>query len=235
MLENRLTPATIWVTTNADNVANPPAGSLRAAVAAANNGDTIEFNTSIGNWTSNTITLAGPISLGSNFSTNVTIDGTNQSITVSGGGSFQIFQLVNASSWTINNLTLFNGYVLNGNGGAVFIHKGSSATFNSDNFAYNMAATNNANGNGGAIGNSGYLTVDECNFGDNTAEQFGGAIESASGVAGGSGTLTVSNSNFDANSGTVGGGAIYTSDPTTLTSDNFGLNSPNKTSGKGAR
>ena len=176
MLEDRLTPATIWVTTNADNVANPPAGSLRAAVAAANNGDTIEFNTSIGNWTSNTITLAGPITLGSNFSTNVTIDGTNQSITVSGGGSFQIFQLVNASTWTINNLTLFNGYVLNGNGGAVVIPKGSSATFNSDNFAFNMAATNNANGNGGAIANSGYLTVDECNFGDNTAESFGGAI-----------------------------------------------------------
>ena len=64
----------ITVTTNADNVATPPAGSLRAAILAANltSGDTINFACG----SPCTITLAGALPpISGNITGNMTIDG----------------------------------------------------------------------------------------------------------------------------------------------------------------
>ena len=69
------------VTTNADNVNAPPAGSLRAQLAAAAAGDTINFASSLAG---QTITLGGSL----NVNQNVTITAaTTFNVVINGAGA----------------------------------------------------------------------------------------------------------------------------------------------------
>jgi hypothetical protein len=214
-LEERIVPDTVTVT----NTNDAGAGSLRAAVASANPGDTIGFAAGLAG---STITLTtGQIKVSQ---ANLTIDGGANNVTISGGNNSRIFEAAGNNDW-INNLNLTKGLVSGANGGAILVDSGVTLNLKTDIFTKNSAvAAANAGGNGGAIENDGTLTADGCTFTSNAADANlgdGGAIRSKNG---GAGQLTVKNSTFTQNTA-VFGGAITTYDTTTLTNDTFGSNS----------
>jgi len=211
-LEDRWLPSTLTVNTIADS----GSGSLRADIAAAHNGDTIVFDTSL---TGQTITLKSGELL---IKHNITIAGLGaDKLTISGGNSSRVFEvaatvakpvtlsgltisdgnadtygggagILNAATLTVSNCTLSNN-ITTGDGGG--IQNDGTLTVNNCIFSHNE-------GDGGGIYNSGYLTVSGCTLSDNTAGRgFGGGIENH-------GTATVNDSTLSGNSAHYGGG-IY--------------------------
>lgn len=194
-------------------LADGGAGSLRAAIAGANAGETITFAPGL----SGTIALTGgAIAL----TKNVTIGGPGATtITVSGSNASRIFTIGTGTSATISGLTLANGESA-ANGGAI------------DNLGTvtltNATLTNNASsdGEGGAVCNEagGTLAVTSSTFAHNLA-QNGGAIGSESA------NTTVTNSTFTSNTavGPTGaaepaGGAIYSENDITIVGSTFTAN-----------
>jgi CSLREA domain-containing protein len=204
------------VTTLADS----GTGSLRAALAAANSGDTIVFSPGL----TGTITLASTLMINQN----VTIQGPGaSSLTISGANQVAVFVVSSAvTNGIISGLTIANGNTGGGPGGGIFnngVLTVTNSSFNDNSTGGNAGgAINNAGtlvvsassfignsssfgdtGVGGAINNSGTLTVDDSTFSANSSNN-GGAIFN------GGGTATISNSTFSANSsGSAGGGAIF--------------------------
>jgi hypothetical protein len=201
-LEDRWLPSTLTVTNSFDS----GAGSLRAEIAAAHNGDTINFAPSL---VGQTITLTSGELL---IKKSVTINGPGTSqLTISGDNLSRVFEL---SNLTKPQVTLSGLTISNGNGV----------------FAAGSSQTNN--GKGGAILNDGTLTVSNCILSGNTAVQGGGIYNDqdgslliigstvsnnscpATGAFGGGienfyGTLTVSNSTVSGNFAAGAGGGIY--------------------------
>lgn len=97
----------------------------------------------------------------------------------------------------------------NGRGGAIY-NVGTmnvSGTFNG----------NSANNQGGAIWNSGDLTIaDGSVFSENTSGTYGGAIATRIGASADNSSLTLSNSLFSKNHADVYGGALYNTVKTTI-------------------
>jgi len=140
-----LQAATITVT----SLANSGSGSLRAALASASNGDTIDF------------AVAGTIMLTTELlvSKNVTINGPGTTnLTVNGNAVTRVFHIGAASSVTISNLTVANGngYASSG-GGTIMISASIPPRL------------------GGGVFNDGVLTLDRCKLVGNSAD-YGGAI-----------------------------------------------------------
>ncbi len=130
-LEQRTLFNTITLTSTADD-GSP--GTLRAALAAANNGDTIDATGLSGTITLNGTALSIP--------TSVTITGPGAStLTISGNNASQIFNINSGGvSATISGLTLSGGTGdNNGDGGA--ITDTGSLTLNNDVFTNNSAAS----------------------------------------------------------------------------------------------
>ncbi|WP_296876590.1 right-handed parallel beta-helix repeat-containing protein, partial [uncultured Methanobrevibacter sp.] len=114
---------------------------------------------------------------------------------------------VSASGVTIKNLTIINANY-NGDGGAIyFSSSATSGTVSNCNFTDNSATYY-----GGAVYLSGTGNVTNCNFTGNTANN-GGAIRMYSG--------TVSNCNFTGNTATSQGGAIRFGSTGAVTNCNF--------------
>jgi predicted outer membrane repeat protein len=127
---------------------------------------------------------------GITISKNMTITGQSQKDTiVNGSNSNKIFCIADSVTVTIQNLTFINGR-------AIGI----------------LPQT------GGAITNNGTLTVVNCNFTDNYAHNFGGAIHNSQ-----SGTLTVKDSTFTGNDA-GNGGAISNWGTMMLNNNNFTSN-----------
>jgi hypothetical protein len=102
VLEDRTVLSVLTVLNKADN----GAGSLRAAIAAAQSGDTMVFDPSLAY---ETITLSGgPLAI----SSNLTIDGlgANQ-LAISHNNASQLFMLSGSARVTLANLTLTGGHV----------------------------------------------------------------------------------------------------------------------------
>lgn len=190
----------ITVTSVADN----GAGSLRAAIAQAQTGDTIQFASTLAN---QTITLtSGEIEIP--VGKNLIIDGASASgLTISGNNASRIFHLqstsVNPTSLTIKNLTLANGFTTEFGGAIRTEHQGILTVENSQ-FKNNVS-----NQGGGAIFGAyeGTVTVSGSTFDSNTAtatndERGGGAIATWGGLR-----TTVTGSEFTNNTG-INGGAI---------------------------
>ena len=188
VLEDRTVLSVLTVLNNADS----GAGSLRAAVAAAQSGDTIVFDPSLAY---ETITLSsGPLAL----SSNLTIDGLGADLlAISGNNASQLFTLSGTAQVTLANLTLTGG--MSSQGGAVYIGGTAALTLDSDILSGNQAV-GDANGNalGGAVYNSAgaSLTIDNTSFVNNqtngTNNSFGGAIANA-------GTLSINGATFAGN------------------------------------
>ena len=190
----------ITVTSIADN----GTGSLRAAIAQAQSGDTIQFASSLAN---QTITLtSGELDIA--VGKNLIVDGAGASgLTISGNNASRIFHLestsVNPTSLTIKNLTLANGYT-NEFGGAIRTEHQGQLTVENTQFNNNVASLG-----GGAIFGAyqGTVTVSGSEFDSNTAtagndERGGGAIATWGGIR-----TTVTDSTFTNNAG-INGGAI---------------------------
>jgi hypothetical protein len=182
-LEHRDVPSTLTVTSAADS----GAGSLRAEIAAAHSGDTINFAPSLDG---KTITLtSGQLLL-------------NKSLTIDGPGAGQL-----AIS---GGLTWFHGRPLN-NGSRVFevIGSGTNVTLSgltiTDGSARGNPPYGSLTGNGGAIA-TGYgstLTVSGCTVSNSAANDGGGIYNWG-------GTLKLVNSTLSGNvaNGASGDGPI---------------------------
>ncbi len=190
----------ITVTSIADN----GTGSLRAAIAQSQSGDTIQFASNLAN---QTITLtSGEVDIP--VGKNLIIDGAGASgLTISGNNTSRIFHLestsVNPTSLTLKNLTLANGYT-DEFGGAIRTEHQGQLTVENSQFKNNVASLG-----GGAIFGAyqGTVTVSGSEFDSNTAtagndERGGGAIATWGGIR-----TTVTGSTFTNNAG-INGGAI---------------------------
>ena len=208
-LEDRWLPSALtWTVTN--NGDSGP-GSLRAEIAAASSGDTIQFASNLG-----AIRLLSELVINNNL----TIQGPsapNAPVTISGGLFTRIFEVDGAQT----NVALSNLNLIDGGG-----------------LAANAASAGASNGEGGAIWNGGVLTITACNLNDNvnsiayTTDSYGGAIYNA-------GTLTVLNCVLDNNSagptvraggtdfapfGPGQGGAIYNAGMLTVSNSTLDYN-----------
>jgi len=171
-------------------------GSLRQALADANDGDTIDFDPSL---KGQTISLT---------SVELVI---NKSITISGPGpnllavsraqnapAFRIFNLMPGRSVTIQGLTISNGLAPEFGCGGGILDEGSSLSL------INCTVSGNStDGTGGGIcaDANATLTIDSSTLSGNYAGDYGGGIAN-------SGTLTINNSTLSGNRGEFTGGAI---------------------------
>jgi hypothetical protein len=188
MLEERCVPSTLTVTNTLDS----GAGSLRAAIDGAHNGETIVFAPSLDG---RTITLTSGELL---IRHDVTIAGPGAGeLTVSGNKASRVFEVAkNLGQAILSGLTISNGsatypYL----GGGILVNTGATLTLS------NSTLSGNSGGQGGAINNQGTLTVIGCTLTGNSASE-GGAIDNV----GSQSILTVSASTLSYNSADEGGG-----------------------------
>ncbi len=178
---------TLTVTSTTDS----GTGSLRAALASAANGDTINFSLTY----PATITLtSGPLTIG----TSLAISGPGAAnLFISGNNATTVF-LVNSVTAAISGVTIENGVTTNYDAGGGITNDGTLTVSNSA-FSGNSTRVPPGGGGGGGVFNDGTLTVINSTFSGNSAVAGGGIYNTA-------GTATVSFSTFSANSGTYGGG-----------------------------
>ena len=224
-LEDRVTPATLVVTTLSDVVANDGQLSLREALQAANSnisvdgsvagqadGDIITFNIAGNNGAGGTINLTSELTI----SDDVTIVGTdlsgsaNGQITLNAAANSRILT-VNADgsagssdAVTLRNLK-FQGGNSAGNGGAIFIDINENVTLDAVTLQNNTALS------GGAVTNKlSSLTILNSTISGNTATNTG-AGQGGGAIFNEMGTLNITNSIITNNqiNGTADGGAIF--------------------------
>ena len=211
-----VTPAYAATRTVSDCTApSGTAARLVDQITAASSGDTINFSCS------GTITLTTTIYINKNL----TIDGTGQTVTISGGGTVQVMD-VDSASLTLNNLTIANGSVATGptGGGGIYLRAGGTLTVTNSTFSDNSTINNG----GGIFQNGGTLIITNSTFSGNSAASGGG-------IASGSGTTTITNSTFSGNSATggTGGGIDIGGSTTTITNSTFSGNSATSGTGGG--
>ena len=191
-LRGNAAPVTIIVVTNT-NDSGP--GSLRNALAVANDGDTIDAT-----GVSGTILLTkGELQIVHN----VTINGPGVgNLAVNGNMTFRVFENF-ASNVTISGLTITNGWAPGDNGGGIRNH--GELTLN-DSIVSSSHASLGGSGGGIFVDGGGTLTVTNSTIIGNGAcclFSVGGGICNANGA-----TLTVIDSTISGNGASYGGGAI---------------------------
>jgi hypothetical protein len=159
MASYRLRAATITVTSAADS----GAGTLRAAVAAAANGDKITFSLP----TPATITLTNgelPVS------NNITIAGPGPAnLSISGNTNGRVFNIATNRTVNLFELTIRDGRAGNSSDGGGIYNAGTLTLSNCD-VCFNSAGDGTSAlppGNGGGIFNTGSLTVVSCTLRSN--------------------------------------------------------------------
>jgi Right handed beta helix region/RTX calcium-binding nonapeptide repeat (4 copies) len=188
-------PNLITVTSAADS----GAGSLRAAIAAAQDGDTIQF---AGNLANQTITLtSGDISI----SKNIEIDGSGAAnLALSGNHASRIFSAGGGVNFAVKNLAIVDGKT-DGKGGGIWLRDSGTAIT-----VMNCRFENNEAGIGGAIqiGYGGKATVLSSQFNGNKGISANNGFSAGAIANDGSGELVIKDSQFTNNQG-FNGGAIY--------------------------
>jgi len=218
--------ATDWPVTTATDIAT--------TISNAGNGDTIILEP--GTYTWHDLTIAEK-SL--TFRADASSGGDRTNTIIDAQSLGRIFSVTDASSLTIDNLTLQNGKRSgSGNERAGAINSGGSVTVTSSTFSGCSAISSSGNANGGAIyansvtvtsstftgcsaGNGGAIyansvTVTSSTFSRCSARDYGGAICASFGSS------TVTSSTFTGCSASGNGGAIYASlGSVTVTSSTF--------------
>jgi len=223
-------PATVLVVTNT-NDSGP--GSLRNALAVANDGDTIDATGVSGTilLTSGELQITHNVTINGPGAENLAVDGNAQSrvfhinqgetvtidgVTVengdSGGGIFNDNAALTVSNCTVssnngagifNNATGLPGYA---NASLKYAPNGSLGTLTMSN------CTISGNRRGGVSNNSANsfagLVVTNCTINGNSAD-YGGGISNTTGGTNGGCTATVSNTTLSDNSAAIAGGGIY--------------------------
>src|SRR5437762_12006211 len=163
-------------------------GSLRQALADANNGDTIDATG-----------IAGVITLTTGqllVDKSVTITGADAGVlAVDGNTASRVFQTATGETVSISGLTIRNGQ--GGEGGAIVNADTVTLTI------INSTLSGNTAGFGGGVFNSGTLTIINSTVSGNTASEGAGIYNS------GANTLTITNSTFSGNAAPGAGGAIF--------------------------
>ena len=163
-------------------------GSLRQALADANDGDTIDA-TSI----SGVITLTAAQLL---VDKSVTINGAGADVlAIDGNATTRVFQTDTGETVTISGLTMRNGQ---GNFGGGILN-GDSATLT----IINSTLSDNSGGFGGGAFNSGRLAIVNSTVSGNIASEGGGIYNSGAGI------LTITNSTFSGNAASSIGGGVF--------------------------
>ena len=163
-------------------------GSLRADIAAANSGDVIRFDRSLAG---QTIRLtSGQLVVNKSLD----IEGLGAAkLSISGNNSSRVFDVSNAATVTIADLTITDGRVVDDGGGAIKNEAGSTL-----NLVRDAVANNTAYGVGGGLWNQigATVAIDNSTFAGNKALGSLNFSEPAEG--------------FSAGDGTAEGGAIET-------------------------
>ena len=198
------TAETIVVTT-LDDVVDSGDGvvSLREAIAAAAEGDTVTFDDSLAG---GTIALSGtPLEI----TVGLTIDSSDiGGITVDAGGQSPVLKITGgtaANPVTLAGLTISGG-VADSFGGGVNIGSKNVVLLTGC-----ILSSNSAEAHGGALYNKGDTTLIDCELIGNSAMSNGGAVNNVYG-----GTLTLTGCTLAANSAQTSGGAINNSGTVTL-------------------
>jgi hypothetical protein len=228
-LEGRDVPSTLTVTSAADS----GAGSLRADIAAANPGDTINFAPSLDGQTikltsglvvNKSLNIQGPGASELTISdlrarASFTFQGAATNATLSGLTISHSFGLINSgSTLTINNCTLSNNTaIFEGEGGAIANVNGGALTINGCTLSGNSSSSY-----GGAVYNSGAtLNILNSTLSGNQAMGPGGDYGLVRGEGGAiysnSGTVSITNCTLSNNSAEYVGGAIFNESPSTMT------------------
>jgi hypothetical protein len=182
-------------------------GSLRAVIAASNNGDIVVFDPSV----------VGAISLTSGELTitkSLTIIGPGKDIlAIDGNNTSRVLSIESGSNVTLGGLTIQNGN--SGAYGGGIYSAGSIEVFNG------AIVSNTADFGGGIFieSNIGRLAMSNSSVVSNTASAgFGGGIALGAGAQalGISGTMQITNSTISANTAAGRGGGIFSSGPVTL-------------------
>jgi hypothetical protein len=194
-LENRRLLSALTVTTAADS----GAGSLRAEIAAANNGDTINFASSLKR---QTIALTSGELL---VNKGLTIQGPGAAqLTISGGNHSRVFDVASSQPVVLTGLTISNGVSgLSNLGGDIYDASGSNLTVSACTISNGHAGR----GKGGGIDNLGNLTLNQCTISGGYAFLGGGIFNQ--------GTLTATNCTLSGDVAQSGGG-IYNSGTLTV-------------------
>ncbi|HTS16102.1 MAG TPA: choice-of-anchor Q domain-containing protein [Verrucomicrobiae bacterium] len=192
------TPVSLRAATNTvTSTADSGSGTLRAALNAAGNGDTIKFSVS------GTITLtSGQLTVPNN----VTILGPGAgSLTVSGNGASRVLNVA-GSEVTIRGLTIANGYAAGMDGAGIYAGgaAGSVVTIRDCVVTNNYTTTD-----GGGIYNSAEVTmlISNCVVSGNIAASWGGGIYNH-GESGRTALMTIDACTISANSANAGGGIL---------------------------
>lgn len=206
--------ATITVT----DITDSGVGSLRQALVDANDGDTIDFDSSLNG---QAITLvSGQLLL--NKSVTITGPGADQlrvqRSTTTGTPEFRIFYVSPGNSVTISGLGISGGRLSGDIGGGIYNDQ-SVLTLNNCDVGGNMAAAG-----AGIFSRNATLTINDSIVEDNLADSDGAGIYNG-GASSGDATLTITNSTVTRNwaSGGFGGGicnAAFNSGGATLTISN---------------
>jgi hypothetical protein len=182
-------PATTILVTNT-NDSGP--GSLRDALAAANDGDTIDAT-----GVSGTILLtSGELQINHN----VTINGPGAgSLEVNANDTSRVFENF-ASNVTITGITIANGFTIDvfQGGGGILSHGGIALTINNSSIVSNFGG---AYAGGISSGEGANLTVANSVISNNSSSINGGGIAFSGG-----GKLTITNSIISGNNSPSGGG-----------------------------
>jgi hypothetical protein len=232
---------------------NADADSSSGDCIAGSGKDTITFSIS------GTITL---VTLLPNISSDMILDGTGQSIAISGNNALRMFDIIPGATVTIKDLTLTNG--AGSNCGGAISNSGNltllDATISNNTNAYpggaicnnlsllitnstldNNTTTGSVDHQGGAIYNHNVatLTITNSTLSGNTTTGGGSSIVMQGGAIFNAGTLSITNSTLSANatdgSGSSDqGGAVYNAAGTlTITGSTFTNNQVKKAGGVG--
>jgi hypothetical protein len=189
VLENRRLLSALTVTT----AANSGRGSLRAEIAAAHSGDTINFAASL---KGQTITLtSGELAIDKNL----TIQGSPiGQPAISANHRSRVFDVALGVQVTLSGLVIENGSA--GDGGGI-LNRGTLTISNCTISNNSVFSGGSASGEGAGIFNQGTLTIGGCTISNNGAVNFGGGILNQ-------GTLTISGSTISKNGALDGGGIL---------------------------
>jgi hypothetical protein len=202
MLEDRMVPSTLTVTSSADDGS---AHTLRWAVDNAQSGDTIQI----------TAAVKDPIDLmqGELYLANsVTIQSVpSRTPTIDAQGNSRIFAIDPGATVTLSNLNLKDGDgVANPSDTSVYADEGGAILNLGTLTVSGSTFTSNSAGNGGGIYNGGTATVSGCTFTSNLAAVGGGIYNF--------GTAAVSGCSFTSNRAFNGGGIANDLDATATVS-----------------